>query len=68
MGVTAARFAGLARPAYAVSMSYLSLTTGSGPSAARMVPYLMISVTTPEPTVRPPSRIANRRPGSMAIG
>src|SRR5436190_9220578 len=30
--------------------------------------YSMISVTTPEPTVRPPSRIANRRPWSMAIG
>src|ERR1700739_4945635 len=28
----------------------------------------MISETTPEPTVRPPSRIANRRPWSMAIG
>src|SRR5215217_7422736 len=30
--------------------------------------YLMTSVTTPEPTVRPPSRIAKRRPASMAIG
>ena len=28
----------------------------------------MISATTPEPTVRPPSRMANRRPWSMAIG
>ena len=28
----------------------------------------MTSETTPEPTVRPPSRIANRRPWSMAIG
>ena len=28
----------------------------------------MISVTTPEPTVRPPSRIANRSCGSIAIG
>src|SRR5690349_14362165 len=26
------------------------------------LPYLMISVTTPAPTVRPPSRIAKRRP------
>src|SRR5215472_1030778 len=33
-----------------------------------LVPYLMISVTTPAPTVRPPSRIAKRRPWSMAIG
>ena len=30
--------------------------------------YLMISVTTPAPTVRPPSRMAKRRPSSMAIG
>src|SRR5437764_9235 len=28
----------------------------------------MISVTTPAPTVRPPSRIAKRRPWSIAIG
>jgi len=31
-------------------------------------PYLMIFVTRPAPTVRPPSRMANRRPSSMAIG
>src|SRR6266536_3085247 len=31
-------------------------------------PYLTISVTTPAPTVRPPSRTAKRRPWSMAIG
>ena len=30
--------------------------------------YSMIFVTTPDPTVRPPSRIANRRPSSIAIG
>ena len=30
--------------------------------------YLVIFATTPEPTVRPPSRIAKRRPSSMAIG
>ena len=30
--------------------------------------YSLIFVTTPEPTVRPPSRIAKRRPSSMAIG
>ena len=30
--------------------------------------YLVILATTPEPTVRPPSRIAKRRPSSMAIG
>jgi len=28
----------------------------------------MILETTPAPTVRPPSRIAKRRPSSMAIG
>ena len=30
--------------------------------------YSLIAVTTPEPTVRPPSRIAKRRPTSMAMG
>lgn len=30
--------------------------------------HLMILVTEPAPTVRPPSRIAKRRPSSMAIG
>src|SRR5437588_12774641 len=30
--------------------------------------YLSIFVTTPAPTVRPPSRIAKRSPSSMAIG
>ncbi len=30
--------------------------------------YLMILVTRPEPTVRPPSRIAKPRPSSMAMG
>ena len=32
------------------------------------VDYSSISMTTPEPTVRPPSRIAKRRPFSMAMG
>ncbi len=32
------------------------------------VTYLMIFATTPAPTVRPPSRMAKRRPSSMAIG
>ena len=31
-------------------------------------PYFMILATTPAPTVRPPSRIAKRRPSSIAIG
>src|SRR5690348_854211 len=30
--------------------------------------YLMILATTPAPTVRPPSRMAKRRPSSMAMG
>ncbi len=30
--------------------------------------YLVILVTRPAPTVRPPSRIANRKPSSIAIG
>ena len=30
--------------------------------------YLRILVTRPAPTVRPPSRMANRRPSSIAIG
>src|SRR5437773_1996319 len=31
-------------------------------------PYFKIFVTTPAPTVRPPSRIAKRSPSSIAIG
>lgn len=30
--------------------------------------YLIILATTPAPTVRPPSRIAKRKPSSIAIG
>ena len=30
--------------------------------------YVMMFVTTPAPTVRPPSRMAKRRPSSIAIG
>src|ERR1700757_1304495 len=37
-------------------------------SAALLSNYLTILVTRPAPTVRPPSRIANRRPSSMATG
>src|SRR4051794_28059093 len=56
----------------------VSLERATGQAACRPAPgtsgrigywnYLMTSVTTPEPTVRPPSRIAKRRPASMAIG
>jgi hypothetical protein len=38
------------------------------PTTSARRPYSTILVTTPEPTVRPPSRIANRTPSSMAIG
>src|SRR5919198_890450 len=49
--------------------SYPSVTCGrraGGPPSRGC--YLTISETTPDPTVRPPSRMANRRPWSMAIG
>src|SRR3954462_5344073 len=48
------------------------LTRSGGRSAdlgrRRARRYLMILVTRPAPTVRPPSRMAKRRPSSMAIG
>ena len=40
----------------------------NGPLYAWMIPYSMTLDMTPEATVRPPSRIANRRPSSMAMG
>ena len=45
-----------------------SLWELENPTPTRRSFYSMIFVTTPDPTVRPPSRIANRRPSSMAIG
>jgi len=33
-----------------------------------LCPYSITFATTPAPTVRPPSRIAKRRPSSIAIG
>ena len=45
-------------------LRHLLCEVGTG----RSRPYAMISVTTPAPTVRPPSRIAKRSPWSMAIG
>ena len=38
------------------------------PDSPFHIPYFKILVTTPAPTVRPPSRIANRSPSSIAIG
>ena len=41
---------------------------GPGPTRDRPNYYAMILATTPAPTVLPPSRMAKRRPSSMAIG
>src|ERR1700754_832852 len=41
---------------------------GAGPEGPASLSYLLIFDTTPAPTVRPPSRIAKRRPSSIAIG
>src|SRR5262245_24462606 len=38
------------------------------PEVSGVAAHLTIFVTLPAPTVRPPSRMANRRPSSMAIG
>ena len=45
---------------------FFSLSGHSVPD--RRLNYSSISMTTPEPTVRPPSRIAKRRPCSIAMG
>ena len=58
------------QPAY-YAASYAGCEIGgAGGQSARRLPtyYLMIFVTRPAPTVRPPSRIANLRPSSIAIG
>ena len=60
--------------AYGGFFSLLVLSTQKGPAVAG--PFVncvcgdqvMILDTTPDPTVRPPSRIAKRRPDSIAIG
>ncbi len=45
------------------------LSSGPGRAWQRARPaYSLILMTTPEPTVRPPSRMARRRPSSMAMG
>ena len=41
---------------------------GTSPAFFININYSLIFVTTPEPTVRPPSRIAKRRPSSIATG
>jgi hypothetical protein len=47
------------------SGSFSRRTTAPG---LGIIPYSMISVTTPAPTVRPPSRMAKRSSLSMAMG
>lgn len=44
------------------------LWVGCGCGGLGLGAYLVILVTVPAPTVRPPSRMANRKPSSMAIG
>ena len=48
--------------------NHLRLIHWTNRFAARTGDYFLISDTTPAPTVRPPSRMAKRRPLSMAIG
>src|SRR5579872_5720007 len=48
--------------------SYVGAVDGHDLVLALCVRYFTILVTTPAPTVRPPSRMAKRRPSSMAIG
>ena len=45
-----------------------ALLAESVPCLFRLFDYSMTLAITPEPTVRPPSRIAKRRPCSMAMG
>ncbi len=47
-------------PKYTCFVAYLTITVKTN--------YSLIPITTPEPTVLPPSRIAKRRPSSIAIG
>jgi len=47
---------------YEITHRYRPFTRRAGPG------YSIISLTTPAPTVRPPSRIAKRSPSSMAMG
>src|SRR5690606_38682292 len=55
----------VARPMVVAHSSWFS---ARGATPPRTHAYLMILETTPAPTVRPPSRIAKRRPSSIAIG
>src|SRR5215469_1027269 len=59
---------------FSLELSFQGSGSGVGPkgSLSRLPPaclcYSLTAVTTPAPTVRPPSRIAKRRPGSQATG
>jgi hypothetical protein len=56
-------------PASSSAPRFHALTNqGRFPREAALYTHLMIDATTPAPTVRPPSRMAKRRPWSMAIG
>ena len=52
----------------ALSIKKHAVPGGTACSISVCGDYASISETTPAPTVRPPSRIAKRRPGSIAIG
>jgi hypothetical protein len=64
------RFRVLARrgPGHAASGASRSHGGGGRPGASLHDCHCTILVTTPAPTVRPPSRMAKRRPSSIAIG
>src|SRR5262249_47603825 len=55
-------------PLRCLRLTFPGTSRGGGPSGPPPTCYLTIFVTRPAPTVRPPSRIAKRRPSSMAIG
>ena len=52
----------------AIVVSVRCLSAAGGRSLSRLAGYSRIFGTTPAPTVRPPSRMAKRRPSSIAIG
>ena len=67
--VESARSENGGRPGLWPGLPTLFATRGDAPRRRRTTTsYLMILVTRPAPTVRPPSRMAKRRPSSMAIG
>ena len=60
--------AGLLRLDTNISRRYYIYFSGAKHLGIRFVDYSMIVATLPEPTVLPPSRIAKRRPCSIATG